>query len=157
MTGAAGSDDLRVVNGHHRCKNVRRMAVLTDIRRTNMSHILAGRLGSIVAADTIPCDIEVIEVCGQPADRAVTVIAGIGTGDMRWVLARRDDAVVTGAAHSDDLGVIHGHHWREDVSRVAIFTYVRCLDMCGAFSGCINAVMAADAVPGDIHMIEIRG
>jgi len=47
-----------------------------------------------MAADAVATDVDMVEVRRNPADRAVTVIAGITAGNMRIVLTRGDHAVV---------------------------------------------------------------
>jgi len=106
---AARAEDLGVVNGHHWRKYISRMAVFADVGCIYMPHILAGRLGAIVTAYAITHDVQVIEIRGQPAKCAVTVIAGFATGDMPLIFAGCSSAVVAGAACADDLGVIDDH------------------------------------------------
>jgi len=74
---------------------------------------------------------------------------------MRRVLACGGDTVVAGAAGADNLGVIDAHHRNKDIGRMAVFTHIRRLNVCRAFAGRIRAVVAADAVAGDVHVIEI--
>ena len=76
---------------------------------------------------------------------------------MRWVLAGRNDAIVAGAAGSDNLGVIHGVCWHPDIGIVTIFANFRCQNMCRVFAGCFYTVVAVCAVAGDTDVIEIRG
>jgi len=156
MAGAARTDDLCVIDSHHRRKHVGRMAVFAGIRRIDMPDIFAGRFGAVVAADTVAHDIQVIKIRRCPAKRAVAVIAGITAGDVPRVLASRQYAVVAGAAHANNLAVIHGHYWRKDVGGMAVLTDIRGLDMCRIFAGRVYAVMAADTITHDIHMVEIR-
>jgi len=87
----------------------------------------------------------------------VTVVAIIATGDMRWVLACRNDAVVTGAASADDLGVVHGECWNPDIGIVTVFANFRCQNVRRILAGCFNAIVAACTIAGDTYVIEIRG
>ncbi len=109
VAGGARADDLCVINGHHRRKYIGGMAVFADIGCIYVPDILASRLGAIVAAYAVAHDIQVVEIRRNPAKRAVTVIAGITTGDMSLVLAGCSSPVVAGAAGADDLCVINGH------------------------------------------------
>jgi len=131
------------------------MAVFADIRCAYVSGILAGRFGTVVAADAITHDIQVVKIRGQPAKRAVAVVAGIAAGDMSLVLARCRSAVMAGAAHAYHLGVINGHHRRKDVGCMTVLTHIRGLNMCRAFAGSVYAIVAADTVSRDIRMVEI--
>ena len=72
------------------------VAVLANISGLDMRGILAGRLCTVVAADTIAGNIDVIEIGRQPAVRRMTIITGITAGNMCRVLARGYRAVVTG-------------------------------------------------------------
>ena len=76
MAGIAGSNDLRVINGHHRREHIRGVAVFTEIRRLNVCRVFAGSICAIVAPNTISADVQMIEIRRQPASRAVTIIAG---------------------------------------------------------------------------------
>jgi len=156
MAGIAGSDDLVMVDRHHRCKHVCRVAVLADVRRLHMGRILAGSFDAVVAADTIATDVDVIKVCRQPAKRAVAVVAGDATGDVGWVLADGNDAVVTGTASPDYLIVINDHLGRKNICVVAVFADIRSLNVCRVLTDCVRAVMAADTGTGDVQMVEIR-
>ena len=55
----------------------------------------------------------------------MTVIACVAAGDVSQVFAGRNDTIVTAAAGADDLGVIDGHHWRKDISGMAVLTHIR--------------------------------
>ena len=85
----------------------------------------------------------------------MTVVAGVATGDVRRVFAGRRDAVMTGAAGTQHLRVINGEHRREHVGSVAILAHVGRLYMRRAFANGFGAVVAVDAIAGDVHMIEI--
>ncbi len=87
----------------------------------------------------------------------MTVVAIIAAGDMRWVLACRNDAVVARAAGTDHLGVIHGVCWHPDIGIVAVFANFRCQNVRRVFAGCLYAVVAACTIAGDTNVIEIRG
>jgi len=86
----------------------------------------------------------------------VAVVAIIAAGDMRGMLAGRDDAVMTGAAGTDDLGMVDRVSRGPDVRRVAVFADVAGLDVIWRLAGRVRAVMAAKAVASDVDVIEIR-
>ena len=96
MTTAASADDLGVIDGHHRGKDIGGMAVFTDIRRSNMPAILANRFRTVVTTNAVAGNIQVIEIRRQPTHGAMTVIAGIAARDMCQVFAEGNDAVVAG-------------------------------------------------------------
>ena len=63
MAGAAGADDLRMVNRKCRNPGVWCMAIFADNTGKNMVGVLAGRVCTVVTARTITCDIDVVKVC----------------------------------------------------------------------------------------------
>ena len=86
----------------------------------------------------------------------MTVVAIITAGDMRWVLACRNDAVVAGAASADYLGVVHRVGWNPDIGVVTVLTNFRCQNVRRVLAGCFDAVVAACAIAGDTYVIKIR-
>lgn len=87
MTGCAGTEYLCVIDDEHRREDIGAVAVFADIGCLNMCGILAGGFGAIVAVDTIPRNIDVIEVCGQPAGCRMTIVAGIAACNVVGILA----------------------------------------------------------------------
>ena len=73
----------------------------------------------------------------------MAVVTVIAAGDMRWVLACRNDAVVAGAAGTDNLGVIHCVRWNPDIGIVTVFANFRCQNVRRVLAGCFNTVVAA--------------
>ena len=69
MTAVTRTDDLCVIYGKGRCKYVGVVAILADITGLNVSEILPGGIGAIVTVDAVACNVEMIEVRGQPASR----------------------------------------------------------------------------------------
>ena len=57
----------------------------------------AGRFNAVMAAYAVPGDIHVVKIGRQPADRGVTVIAGIAAVDMSRMLAGGGATVMAGA------------------------------------------------------------
>lgn len=86
----------------------------------------------------------------------MAIVTGIAAGDVRWVFAGCNRAIVTTRAAAQDLRVIDADHGRKEVRRVAILTNVRRLHMVGDFADCINAIVATDAVVDDVGVIEKR-
>jgi len=86
------------------------MAVFADIRRLNVCRAFAGRVRAVMAAKTISDDVHVIEIRGQPADRAVTVIAIIAACNVSRVLTGCNDAIMAGPTSTQNLCVVDGDH-----------------------------------------------
>ena len=68
MTRAASSNNLSVVDTKGRNPGVRRMAIFADNAGENMVSVLPRCVSAVVAARTIPCDVDVVKVRGQPAN-----------------------------------------------------------------------------------------
>lgn len=68
MTGAAGANDLGVVDEVRRYPDVRGMAVFAHIGRLDVRQVLACSVGTVMAAGTVARNIYVIEIGRQPAD-----------------------------------------------------------------------------------------
>ena len=90
-----------------------------------------------------------------PAITCMTVIAGVATGDMCRGLADGSDTVMAGDTGSNYLRVIDGQRRCKHIGRVAVLADIRCLNVCRIFAGCVRTVMTADAVTGDVDVIEI--
>jgi hypothetical protein len=52
--------------------------------------------------------------------------------------------------------VIDGEYRSKYVGRMTVLTDIACLQMCHVLANRLDAVMAIDAVAGDIHMLKIR-
>jgi len=77
--------------------------------------------------------------------------------EMICILAGRGRAVMTGRTGAEHLGVIHPYHGRKYVGRMAVLADVCCLRMGRVFARRLGAIVAAEAVTRDIHVIEVRG
>ena len=86
----------------------------------------------------------------------MTVVAGIAAGDMRRVLADRNDAVMAGGTGSQYLRVINSHHGREQIGGMAVFADIRCLNVVRVLTDRLRAVVTTDTVARDIQVIEVR-
>ena len=62
MTGAAGTQHLRMVDRVYGCPDIRVMAVFANIGSLNMREVLAGSFDTVVATYTITGDSHVIEI-----------------------------------------------------------------------------------------------
>ena len=87
----------------------------------------------------------------------MTVVAIIAAGDMRRVLACRNDTVVAGAAGANNLSVVHRVSRYPNIRVVAVFANIRCLNVRQVLAGRLNAIVATRAIAGDAYVIEIRG
>lgn len=86
----------------------------------------------------------------------MAVVTIIAAGDMRGVLTRCGDAVMTGAAATQYLRVIDRYRRHPDRHAVAVFTNVGRQYMVRIFTRCGDAIMAVTATSSDIGMIKIR-
>ena len=66
MTGEAGADHLYVINRVGRSPDHAVVAVRTDVGRVDVGRILAPCIRTVVAADAVAGDIDVIEICRDP-------------------------------------------------------------------------------------------
>ena len=155
VTGSAGTGHLGVVDGVHRRKSIGIVAVLADVGRCYVRCVLAGRIDAVVTARTIARDIDVVEVGRYPACRRMTVVTIVTAVQVSWIFPGGRSAVMTRAAGANDLRVIYGKYGRENIGRMAVLTNIAGLNVGRVLSGGFGAVMAADAVAADVHMIEI--
>lgn len=93
----------------------------------------------------------------RPPVRDVTGVAFLCGTEVPRFLADGCYAIVTGRTRAKHLGVIDCHHGHKCIRRVAVFTDIRCQNVCRIFTGGIRAIVAAETVTGDIYVIEIRG
>ena len=121
-----------------------------------MRRIFAGRFCAVMAAYAVAGDVDVIEVRGQPADGAVTIVTGVTTGNMRQVFAYRDDAIMAGAASPDNLRVVNRHYGCENIGRVAVLAHIGRLNVRHILARRVGAVVTANAIARDVDVIEVR-
>ena len=131
------------------------MTVLADIRRADVRRGLTRCLCPVVTTDAVVGDIRVVEGCRRPGDRGVAVIAVIAAGKMGRVLAFGRVAVMAGEAGANNLRVIDhvGRHERHVV--VAVLTDIRRVDVRRVLARSLRPVVTADAVVGDVGVIEV--
>jgi len=120
-----------------------------------MDWSLANGIGAVVATHAVVHDVDVVEVGWQPGNCRMAVVAIIAAGDMGWVFAGRYDAVMTGAARTNDLRMVDGVNRYPDVGCMAVLADIGCLNMCEVFACSVNSVMAAGAITRDIYVIEV--
>jgi hypothetical protein len=68
MTGAAGANDLGVVDEVGRYPDVRGMAVFAHIGRLDVRQVFARSIGAVMAAGAVARNVHVVEICRKPAD-----------------------------------------------------------------------------------------
>jgi hypothetical protein len=97
MTGAAVTNNLRMVDGQYRRENIRAVAVLADFAGLDVIYVFTDSFDPIVAVDATSDDTHMIEVCRQPSGARMAVIAGFAASDMCRILARGYNTVVAGS------------------------------------------------------------
>ena len=110
MTRAATSEYLRVINGHDGHKSNRRVAVFTDICRSDVSWTLAGCVRAIVTGTATPdhlCVIDGRHWCEHSS--TVAVFADIGRLNVRGIFTGCLRAVVTTDTITGDIHVVEKH------------------------------------------------
>ena len=110
-----------------------------------------------MAADTVVNDVRVVEICRQPGDGSVAVIAVIAAGDMRWVFADGYHTVMTRAAGPNYLGVVDCKGRNPGVWCMAIFADDTGKNMVGILARCVSAVVAARTIARDVDVVKVRG
>ena len=83
-----------MIDLHHGDEYIGVVAIFANVRRLNVRQVLANRVHAVMAINAIASDVQMIEICRQPAHGAVAVIAVVAAGYMRQVFAEGNDAVV---------------------------------------------------------------
>ena len=157
VTRAASPHYLRVVDRKDRGPHSRRMTVLAKIACLYMQQVFARGFNTVVATLAVVGDAYVIKVCRSPSCCCVAVIACITARYMCRVFTSCCQAVVARIAGANYLGVINGENGYPDIRGVAILADVACLQMCLALTRGFDAIVTAEAVSGDVYVIEIGG
>jgi len=89
-----------------------------------MIHALANRIRSVMATEAVTRNAGVIEIRGKPADRCMTVVAGVTASDVSLIFACRYRAVVAGRAGTHYLSVINHNCRLEERRTMAVLAYV---------------------------------
>jgi len=155
MAGRTGTQDLRVVYGCYRYPGDRRVTVLADVCRQDMRRVLTCSSCAIVAADAVIGDVRVVKGRRCPGDGGVAIVAVVAAGNVGRVLACRGIAVVAGEAGADDLGVIDHVGRREGHVVVAVLANIRRINMRRMLARSLRAIVTADAVVGDVRVVEV--
>ena len=157
VTGATGADDLRVVNGVCRCPDIAVVAVFTNIGCLYVRQRFAVGFDTIVAAGTVPKDVDMVKIGGSPRVCGMAIIASVTAFNMPRVFTSGYDAVVARAAGTNNLYVVDGEYGREHIRVVAIFANIACLNMGRGLAGRFNSIVAINTGSGDVDVIEVRG
>ena len=107
MAARTGTQHLVVVNRRNWRPGIGAVAIFADVAGLDVCGSLARCIHAVVATEAVTRNIDVVEVRRDPARCRVTIVAGIPAGDMRGVLACRDETVVTRGTGADDLGMVH--------------------------------------------------
>ncbi len=155
MTGVAGAYDLGVINRKDGRKHICAVAVLADIGGLNVRRAFTRGFDAIMAVDAIARDIDVIEIRRQPASCRMTIVAGVTTGNVVWILAHGRKPIVTRTTCSRYLRVIDRVCRRESIGVVAVLA-----DVGGRYVGWVlargvGAIVATGTSCRDIDVIEI--
>ncbi len=102
-----------------------------------------------MAARAITGDIHVVEVCRQPADGGVAVVAIGAAWNMSWVFADGRSAIMTRTAGTQYLCVVNRYSGLKEDRAVAVFADIACLYVCHAFADRRSTIVAAHTIPGD--------
>jgi len=108
VAGAAGADDLQVVDGDCRGPLGAFMAICADFGRIDVRRLLAHGHGSVMARAAHTQDLRVVDgVRRRPGHVVMAGLAKVGRFQVsQWVLARRADAVVAADAIAGDVYVV---------------------------------------------------
>ena len=155
VAGCARAQDLGVINGNDGRPDICAVAIFADVGRLRVQWTLAGRVCSVMAADTIVDNIGVIEIRWQPGDSGMAVIAIIAAGDMRRVFADGYHTVMTRAAGPNYLGVVDCKGRNPGVWCMAIFADDTGKNMVGILARCVSAVVAARAIACDVDVVKV--
>ena len=156
VTGTARTEHLGMVDCIRGRPDIGIVAILADAGRLDVRQVFPGGSRPIVATGTVARNVRVIETGRTPCHGGVAIIAIAAARDMRRRLSGGDNSIVTRVAGSDYLCVVYCINWRKDVCRMAVLANIRRLDMGRCLAGCFRAVVAIDAITGDIYVIEVR-
>ena len=83
-----------MIDSQYRRKQIGGVAVFADIRCLRVSWIFADCIRTVMTAEAVARDIDVVEIRRQPGDRAVTIVAIVAAGNMCRVLAGGGNAIM---------------------------------------------------------------
>lgn len=129
MTRATCAGYLGMVDHVRRRPDVAVVAVFTNVGGLYVGQGFTGGLDTIVTAEAISDDADMVKIGRSPGDGRMAVVASIATGDVGWVLADRCNAIMAGAAGTHYMRVINGEHRREHVGVMAVFADIARLNV----------------------------
>ena len=109
-----------MVDSKGRRPHIRIVAILTDIGCQNMCRALTRCFDTVVTADAIARDVQVIEISGQPAGGRVAIITVVTAAYMGRMFAGSDNSVVARAAGPNNLSVVDGYGGHKSHRTVAV-------------------------------------
>ncbi len=98
----------------------------------------------------------VAEIGWSPCVGAMTQTAVLCGVEMPGILAGRGSAIVAGRARAEDLIVVHRGDGFPDISVMAVLANIGCLYVQRSLARRVSAVVTANAIVDDIHVIEVR-
>lgn len=131
------------------------MAVFADVGRLYVQGALSGRVSAVVAANAIVRYVDVIEICWNPRHGRMAIVAVVAARYVCWMLANRCDTVMARSTRANNLGMVHGVGRYPNVRGVAVFADIAGLNMCRRFAGGVRAIMAVNAIAGNVDVIEV--
>ena len=145
MTAGARSVDRVMINLHHRAPGQGIMTIVAGVAGIDMRGIFAGGCRPVMTGRTRLGNPAVVERRPGPADRRVTIVAGIRTRNMvcRFPWCRR--IVVTAGAGSVDGRMVNLNHRTPRVRTVAVLTGVARIDVPGVLSRGRRPIMTVEA------------
>ena len=98
-----------------------------------------------------------VDLVGRRKEHAVvTIFADVGGQDMRCAFADSIGAVVARCTRSDNLRMVDPVDRHENNVVMAVLADIAGLDMRRILANRLNAVVTAEAIAGDVDVVEIR-
>ncbi len=113
----------------------------------------AGQVATVIQG--LECETHVLVDVWNPGTRIVAYATVLRRDEVPLVLARRLHAVVARCTGPDDLVVIDGEYRAPRGGAMAVLADIGRQDVRRVLPGCVDAVVAADAVVCDVDVIEI--
>ncbi len=114
----------------------------------------ARKVAAMILRFVRQCCVPVVGRC--PSIRGMTYVALNRGAEMILILAGRLNTVMAGRTRTENLRMVDCQHGREYVCRVTVFANISGLRVRRILARCICTVMTADAIAGDVDVIEIR-
>ena len=156
VAGTACANDLCVVHlvSGYECHVV--VTILANIAGLDMGRVLARGIRAVMTAEAVVENIRVIESGGYPAHRRMAVIAVVAANDVGRILALGNCAIVAGVTGTNNVQVIDPICRCEDDIVMTVLADIGGLEMRWILACRIRAIVAAEAIAGDVDVIEVR-